>query len=61
MADGSLTVGDAVLFITMVQQLSAPLNYFGSFYRQIQGYVIDMSNMFDLLATSASIQVPSEP
>lgn len=46
-----------MLFITMVQQLSAPLNYFGSFYRQIQGYVIDMSNMFDLLATSASIQV----
>ena len=56
-AYGSLTVGDAVLFITMVQQLSAPLNYFGSFYRQIQGYVIDMSNMFDLLATSPSTQV----
>lgn len=55
-ANGSLTVGDAVLFITMVQQLSAPLNWFGSYYRQIQGYVIDMSNMFDLLAINPSIQ-----
>ncbi|KAK9792972.1 hypothetical protein WJX73_004493 [Symbiochloris irregularis] len=55
-ANGSLTVGDAVLFITMVQQLSAPLNFFGSYYRQIQGYVIDMSNMFDLLSTSPSTQ-----
>ena len=40
-AKGTLTVGDAVLFIAMVQQLSAPLNYFGSFYRQIQTYMID--------------------
>ena len=38
-AQGTLTVGDAVLFIALVQQLSAPLNYFGSFYRQIQTYM----------------------
>lgn len=38
-AHGDLTVGDAVLFIALVQQLSAPLNYFGSFYRQIQTYM----------------------
>ncbi len=30
-AEGRLTVGDAVLFITLMQQLYAPLNYFGSY------------------------------
>lgn len=28
-ANGSLTVGDTVLFVTLMQQLYAPLNYFG--------------------------------
>lgn len=28
-ASGSLTVGDAVLFVTLIQQLYQPLNYFG--------------------------------
>lgn len=57
MADGLLTVGDAVLFITLMQQLYAPLNYFGSYYRAIQQQLIDMENCFDLLATSASLTV----
>ena len=30
-AEGRLTVGDAVLFITLMQQLYGPLNYFGSY------------------------------
>ncbi len=29
-ANASLTVGDAVLFVTLIQQLYAPLNYFGA-------------------------------
>ena len=32
-AKGTLTVGDAVLFLSLLQQLYAPLNYFGSYYR----------------------------
>lgn len=32
---GTLTVGDTVLFITMMQQLYVPLTYFGSYYRQV--------------------------
>lgn len=32
-AEGTLTVGDAVLFLSLLQQLYAPLNYFGSYYR----------------------------
>lgn len=58
-ADGILTVGDAVLFITLMQQLYAPLNYFGSYYRAIQQQLIDMENCFDLLATSPSLTVRS--
>lgn len=56
-ANGSLTVGDAVLFVTLMQQLYAPLNYFGTYYRTIQQYMIDMENMFDLLASAPQIQV----
>lgn len=37
-AEGSLTVGDTVLFVTMMQQLYVPLTYFGSYYRQVSMY-----------------------
>lgn len=50
-ADGSLTVGDAVLFVTLMQQLYAPLNFFGSYYRMLQSAMLDMEGIFDLLAT----------
>lgn len=42
-----------------MQQLYAPLNYFGTYYRTIQQYMIDMENMFDLLASAPQIQVPT--
>lgn len=32
---GQLTVGDAVLFLTLMNQLYAPLSFFGSYYRQV--------------------------
>ncbi|KIY95291.1 ATP-binding cassette sub-family B member 6, partial [Monoraphidium neglectum] len=35
-ARGNLTVGDTVLFVTMMQQLYVPLTFFGSYYRQVQ-------------------------
>ena len=60
-AEGALTVGDAVLFVTLMQQLYAPLNYFGTYYRTIQQYMIDMENMFDLLASAPQIQVNFMP
>ena len=53
---GDLTVGDAVLFLTLMSQIYAPLNFFGSYYRQIQRYMIDMENMFELLATRGAVQ-----
>ncbi|KDD73117.1 hypothetical protein H632_c2515p0, partial [Helicosporidium sp. ATCC 50920] len=55
-ADGSLTVGDVVLFVTLIQQLYAPLNFFGTYYRMIQQAMIDMENMFDLMAQHSQLQ-----
>lgn len=54
-ARGQLTVGDAVLFTTMMNQLYVPLTFFGSYYRQVQKALIDMENMFELLATEPRV------
>ncbi|PNH10659.1 ABC transporter B family member 4 [Tetrabaena socialis] len=35
-----LTVGDAVLFLSLMAQLYGPLNFFGSYYRTIQQYMV---------------------
>ncbi|KAF0292966.1 ATP-binding cassette sub-family B member 6, mitochondrial [Amphibalanus amphitrite] len=48
-SDGSLTVGDYVLFSTYILQLYTPLNWFGTYYRMIQQNFVDMENMLDLL------------
>lgn len=55
-ARGSLTVGDVVLFLTLMAQLYAPLNFFGTYYRVIQQYMIDMENLFDLLERKAVVE-----
>ena len=44
-----------------LQQLYAPLNYFGSYYRPIQRQLIDMENCFELLATNAGLTVSPAP
>lgn len=50
-----LTVGQYVLFATYIIQLYVPLNWFGTFYRQIQKNFVDMENMFDLLKEEEEI------
>jgi ABC-type multidrug transport system fused ATPase/permease subunit len=35
---GRVSVGDTVLFISMMQQLYVPLTFFGSYYRQVGVY-----------------------
>lgn len=33
---GKLSVGDAVLFLSLMNSLMAPLSFFGSYYRQVR-------------------------
>ncbi|EDV29654.1 uncharacterized protein TRIADDRAFT_20003 [Trichoplax adhaerens] len=55
-AEGSLKVGDYVLFATYIVQLYAPLNYFGTYYRTIQQSFIDMENMLDLMKAEVDVK-----
>ena len=52
---GTLSVGDTVLFVSMMQQLYAPLNFFGTYYRMLQTAALDMEGVFKLLETQPSI------
>ncbi|XP_065206323.1 ATP-binding cassette sub-family B member 6 [Planococcus citri] len=52
----TLTVGDYVLYATYLTQLYMPLNWFGTFYRQIQNSFVDMECMFDLLGEQPDIR-----
>jgi len=53
---GELSVGDVVLFLSLMAQLYAPLNFFGTYYRVIQQYMIDMENLWQLLGKRTNIE-----
>ncbi len=54
-ANGTLTVGDFVMVNAYMIQITMPLNFLGTVYREIRQALIDMGEMFDLLGQPQEI------
>ena len=53
--NGTLTVGDFVLVNAYMIQITMPLNFLGTVYREIRQALIDMGGMFELLNQPAEV------
>lgn len=54
--NGTMTVGDLVLINQLVFQLSLPLNFLGSVYRELRQSLIDMETLFNLQKQNVTVK-----
>lgn len=55
-----MTVGDLVMVNGLLFQLSVPLGFLGSVYREVRQALIDMQTMFVLMTMDANIKVSQD-
>lgn len=60
-ADNTLSIGDVVMVNQLLFQLSVPLNFLGSVYRELRQSLLDMETLFNLQKVSVGVKEATDP